>query len=105
MLIRTLKKALMQGTVSLTRHRIDLLSGLVCGLMQVRLVNLRKRACSLPGLAQIDSPYRRLQRFFSSGFCPSVFTQLIVSKLVAPGQPQVLVMDRTHWTLGRTEPI
>ena len=105
MLIRTLKKALMQGTVSLTRHRIDLLSGLVCGLMQVRSVNLRKRACSLPGLAQIDSPYRRLQRFFSSGFCPSVFTQLIVSKLVAPGQPQVLVMDRTHWTLGRTEPI
>ena len=105
MLIHTLKKALMQGTVSLTRHRIDLLSGLVCGLMQVRSVNLRKRACSLPGLAQIDSPYRRLQRFFSSGFCPSVFTQLIVSKLVAPGQPQVLVMDRTHWTLGRTEPI
>ena len=68
MLIHTLKKALMQGTVSLTRHRMDLISGLVCALMQVRSVNLRKLACSLPGLAQIDSHYRRLQRFFSSGF-------------------------------------
>ena len=102
MLIHTLKKALMQGTVSLTRHRMDLISGLVCALMQVRSVNLRKLACSLPGLAQIDSHYRRLQRFFSSGFSPAVFTHLIVSKRVRPDQRQVLVMDRTHWKLGRT---
>ena len=54
MLIHTLKKALMQGPVSLTRHRIDLMSGLVCALIQVRSVNLRKLACSLPGMAQID---------------------------------------------------
>ena len=103
MLIHTLKKALMQGTVSLTRHRIDLISGLVGGLIQVRSVNLRKLACSLPGLAQLDSHYRRLQRFFSSGFSPGVFTELIVSKIVRPGQPQVLVMDRTHWKRGRTD--
>ena len=103
MLIDMLKQALMQGSVSLTRHRIDLISGLVCGLLQVRSVNLRKRACSLPGMATIDSQYRRRQRFFSSRVSPSVFTQLIVSKLVRLGQPQVLVMDRTHWTLGRTD--
>ena len=103
MLIHTLKKALTQGSVSLTRHRIDLISRLVCALIQVRSVNLKKLACSLPGMAQIDSHYRRLQRFFSSGVSPSVFTQLIVSKLVGPNQPQVLVMDRTHWKLGRTD--
>ena len=103
MLIHTLKKVLMQGSVSLTRHRMDLISGLVCALMQVRSVNMRKLACSLPGMAQIDSQYRRLQRFFSSGFSPAVFTELIVSKLVRPGQPQVLVMDRTHWKWGRTD--
>ena len=103
MLIHTLKKALLQGTVSLTRHRIDLISGLVCGLIQVRSVNLRKLACSLPGMAQLDSQYRRRQRFFSSGFSPGVFTELIVSKLVRPGHPQVLVMDRTHWKRGRTD--
>ena len=103
MLIHTIKKALMQGPVSLTRHRIDLISGLVCALMQVRSVNLRKLACSLPGMAQIDSHYRRLQRFLSSEVSPGVFTQLIVSKLVRPDQQQLLVMDRTHWKLGRTD--
>ena len=103
LLIHTLKKALTQGSVSLTRHRIDLISRLVCALIQVRSVNMRKLACSLSGMAQIDSQYRRLQRFFSSGVSPSVFTPLIVSKVVRPNQPPVLVMDRTHWKLGRTD--
>ena len=43
------------------------------------------------GHGKMDSQYRRLQRFFSSELSPAVFTQLIVSKLVRPGQPQVLV--------------
>ena len=64
---------------------------------------MKKLACSLSGMAKMDSQYRRLQRFFSSELSPAVFTQLIVSKLVRPGQPQVLVMDRTHWRLGRTD--
>ncbi len=64
---------------------------------------MKKLACSLSGRAQIDSHHRRLQRFFSSAVSPSVFTQLIVSKVVRPGQPQLLVMDRTHWRLGRTD--
>ena len=103
MLIHTLKKALMQADGVLTGHRMDLISGLVCVLIQMRSINLRKLACSLPGMAQIDSHYRHLQRFFSSGVCPSVFTELILSKLVRPGQSQLLVMDRTHWKLGRTD--
>ncbi len=103
MLIHTLKKALTQGRVPLTRHRIELVSRFVCALMQVRSVNMKKLACSLSGLANVESQYRRLQRFFSSAVSPAVFTELIVSKLVGPGQPQVLVMDRTHWKLGRTD--
>lgn len=103
MLINMLKKALRQGATPLTHHRIDLMSRLVCALIQVRSVNLKKLACSLSGRAQIDSHYRRLQRFFSSGVSPLVFTEWIVAKLVRPGQPHVLVLDRTHWTLGRTD--
>ena len=103
MLINTIKKALRQGSVGLTRHRVDLISRLVCALIHVRSVNMKKLACSLSGRAKIESQYRRLPRFFSSELSPSVFTQLIVSKLVRPGQPQVLVMDRTHWRLGRTD--
>ncbi len=47
MLIHTLKKALTQGSVSLTRHRIDLIRRLVCALIQVRSVNMKKIVSSL----------------------------------------------------------
>lgn len=103
MFIHTLKQALKQADVDLTDHRIDLISRLVCALVQVRSVNLKKLACSLSGAAQIESHYRRLQRFFSSRVSPGIFTQLIVSKLVRPGQSVLLVLDRTHWMLGQTD--
>ena len=104
MFIHTLKQALKQADVDLTDHRIDLISRLVCALVQVRSVNLKKLACSLSGAAQIESHYRRLQRFFSSRVSPGIFTQLIVSKLVRPGQSVLLVLDRTHWMLGQDGP-
>ncbi len=65
---------------------------------------MKKMACSLSGRTQIESQYRRVQRFFSSEVSPVVFTQLIVvSKLVRPSQQQVLVLDRIHWQFGRTD--
>ncbi len=103
MLIHTLRKALKQADVTITDHRIDLISRLVCALIQIRSVNLKKLACSLSGPAKIESHYRRLQRFFSSDVSPSVFTDLIVSKLIRPGQSLQLVLDRTHWMLGQTD--
>ena len=42
-------------------------------------------------MVRIDSHYRR-QRFSAAWPPPSVFTELIVSKLVRPSQPQVLVI-------------
>ena len=70
MLINTIKKALRQGSVGLTRHRVDLISRLVCALIHVRSVKMKKLACSLSGRAKMDSQYRRLQRFFSSELSP-----------------------------------
>ena len=102
MLIHTLKKGLVQADLGLSRHRIDLLCKLLPALIQTRSVNLKKLACALPGWAQIDSHYRRLQRFFTSGLSPSIFTQLIINKLVVTGQSVTLVLDRTHWKLETT---
>ena len=102
MLIHTLKKGLEQAALGLSRHRIDLLCKLLPALIQTRSVNLKKLACALPGLAKVDSHYRRLQRFFQSGVSPSIFTQLIVNKLGIRGQYVTLVLDRTHWKLGAT---
>ena len=103
MLIHTLKKGLEQADLGLSRARIDLLSKLLPTLIQTRTVNLKKWACALAGLACIDSQYRRLQRFFSSGRRPTAFTQLIVDKLVVAGHPLLLVLDWTHWQLGQTD--
>ena len=60
MFIHTLKQALKQADVDLTDHRIDLISRLVCALVQVRSVNLKKLACSLSGAAQIESLWIQL---------------------------------------------
>ena len=86
MFIHTSNQGLKQADVDLTNHRIDLISRLVCALVQVRSVNSKKLACSLSGAAQSESHYRHLQLFFSSRISPGVFTQLILSKLVRPDQ-------------------
>ena len=65
----------------LSRHRLDLLSSLMPTLIQVRSVNLMKIATAMPGPAHKMSRYRRLQRFFSSGVSPDVFTPLILNKV------------------------
>ena len=70
MFIHTLKQALKQADVDLTDHRIDLISRLVCALVQVRSVNLKKLACSLSGAAQIESHYRRCNDFLAVGSRP-----------------------------------
>ena len=56
MLIHTLKKALMQGSVSLTRHRIDLISSLVCALIQVRSVNVLAAGIYLDSATAVEEP-------------------------------------------------
>ena len=61
-IINTLKLAFSQQKIALSHHRIDLICRLVCALLQIRSVNLRKLACSLAGNAKIESHYRRLQR-------------------------------------------
>lgn len=102
-LIITLKQAFSQLNIGLSRHRVDLICRLVCALIQTRSVNLKKLASALIGKAQVESHYRRLQRFFSSAISSDVFTRLIVQKLVEPGRQLLIVMDRTHWMLGATD--
>ena len=70
--------------------------------MQVRSVNLRKLACSLPGMAQIDSHIAAYRLFQQRIIYPAVIT-VDRPQAGAPRPPQVLVMDRTHWKLGRTD--
>ena len=78
--------------------RIQCLSYLIIGLFQVKTVNLTEIATRFPGRAEIESNYRRLQRFFQHvEFNSALIAQLVVSFL--PCTTYTLALDRTNWML------
>ncbi len=103
--INTLKQSLEQQKISLSRYGIDLLCRLILALIQTRCVNLKKVAAALYGPAQVDSHYRRLQRFFAQHISPEIFATLILERIAKEGQHLYLSLDRTHWKLGKTHQI
>jgi len=71
-------------------------------LIKVRSVNLTKIVVAMPGLAKIDSKYRRLRRFFADfNFSMDKIAKLIVYLLPINGEKWNLSMDRTNWKLGK----
>jgi hypothetical protein len=60
--------------------RTACLTAFVIALFKVKTVNLAQLAAAFPGPAEIDSHYRRLQRFFKS--CASKTRQKPVSPWV-----------------------
>lgn len=79
--------------------RIKCLSSLVVALFQVKTVNLAQLATAFPGRAEIDSHYRRLQRFFQYvEIKPAVLAHVVVSFL--PYTTYTLALDRTNWMFG-----
>lgn len=102
-MIDILKRALEQEKISLSCYGLDLLARLVVAIIQIRSANLKKVAAVLCGSAQVESHYRRLQRFFASAVPPDVFARLILARTAIPGQPLLLTLDRTHWKLGKTD--
>jgi hypothetical protein len=62
--------------------RIKCLAYLIVGVFKVKTVNLTQIATTFPGRAEIESNYRRLQRFFQHvEFDSTLIAQLVVSFL------------------------
>jgi hypothetical protein len=79
--------------------RIKCLSSLIIALFKVKTVNLAEVATAFPGTAEIDSHYRRLQRFFEHVEIPSpLIAQFVVAFL--PSATYTLSLDRTNWMFG-----
>ena len=79
--------------------RITCLSYLIIALFKVKTVNLAELATAFPGHAEIESHYRRIQRFFEQvEMKPALIAQLVVSFL--PYTTYTLSLDRTNWMLG-----
>ena len=79
--------------------RIKCLASLIVALFKAKTVNLTQLATAFPGRAEIDSHYRRLQRFFQHvEIKPALIAHLVVSFL--PYTTYTLALDRTNWMLG-----
>jgi hypothetical protein len=79
--------------------RVKCLSCLIMALFKVKTVNFQELATAFPGSAEVDSHYRRIQRFFKEvEIQPDLIAQLVVSFL--PYDQYILSMDRTNWMLG-----
>ena len=99
----TMLADLLQSTFGLHRARTTCLAALIIALFKVKTVNLTQLATAFPGPANIDSHYRRLQRFFQHvQLQPARLAKCVLAFL--PDAPYTLALDRTQWMLG-TMPI
>src|SRR5205085_12303579 len=79
--------------------RIKWLPSIILALFKVKTVNLTEVATAFPGTAEMESHYKRLQRFFKQvDIKPSLIATFVVTFL--PYETYTLSMDRTNWMLG-----
>ena len=79
--------------------RIKCLCCLIIALFKVKTVNFVELATAFSGSAKVDSPYRRIQRFFKEvDLQQDTVARFVVSWL--PDDQFMLSIDRTTWMLG-----
>ena len=84
--------------------RIGFLARFLLALFKVRSVNLAELATGFGGTAQVDSHYKRLQRFFRSfEIEPDSWARRLVRLVPVGDGPWRLTLDRTHWKFGRVD--
>ena len=79
--------------------RIKCLAYIIVALFKIKTVNLTEIATAFPGTAEMESPYKRLQRFFKHvDIKPSLLATFVVAFL--PDETYTLSIDRTNGMLG-----
>lgn len=77
--------------------RLSFVAAFLIALLQVKTVNFAELATGFSGKAQIDSHYKRLQRFFHSyQLNYTEIAQTVVALMDIP-EPWTLSLDRTEW--------
>lgn len=83
----------------MNKARLKCMSMLLLGLIQKRTVNFVSLSLAFQGLAQPESNYRRIKRFFSEvRFDSCSIGRLILGFL--PSEPYRVCIDRTNWKFG-----
>lgn len=83
----------------MNKARLKCMSMLLLGLIQKRTVNLVSLSLTFQGLAEPESNYRRIKRFFSE----VRFDRLSIGRLILgflPAPPYTVCIDRTNWKFG-----
>jgi len=94
----------LRSFLSLRKSRLETFCALVLGVLISRTVNLSHLASLIPNRAQVNSNYRRLQRFLEQVSLD--FEAIARFMITCSGLEQGawhLTMDRTNWKLGRRD--
>jgi len=78
---------------------MNFLACFILDLFKVRTVNLAEIAQSFPGIIEVESKYRRIQRFI----CGFKVSQEEIARCIGtwlPQGPWILSLDRTDWRFG-----
>lgn len=84
--------------------RMECFSLMILGLFSVRTVNLKEIAIGFKSKAQIDSRYRRLQRFFALFEIDyPVIARWIFQLFLKEKDKFYIIIDRTNWYWGKSK--
>ena len=95
-------KAALKKCVIMHGARINFLACFIVGFLKMGTVNLKKVAVGMPGAANRDSKYKRIQRFlrdFKLDFY--MIAELIAWLALSELEAWTLTMDRTNWKYGK----
>ena len=97
--IRSLEQTLLEN-LPWNKARIKFVARFLLALYTVQTVNLSLLANAFSGSAQVESNYKRLQRFLRQFEMPyAELAEFVVRMLGVPG-PYTLALDRTNWQFG-----
>ena len=84
----------------LHKARLKFLSMMLIALVQEKTVNLVKLSLAFQGLAEPESSYRRIKRFFSEVKLNETSIASLILNLL-PEPPYTVCVDRTNWKFGK----
>ena len=82
--------------------RLSFLALFLISLLRVKTVNLTELATGFRSQAQVDSNYKRLQRFFNNFDLDYAAIAKAIIGIVDIPQPWILSTDRTEYSFGTT---
>ena len=84
------------------RARLKFMARFTSALLRLTTTNLSKIALALKAGVQLESNYRRIQRFLSDYDMDFTMLARLLVHLVPERPPYVVALDRTEWHFGQT---